>query len=354
MKKVYFTVGPSQIYPTIPKHISNALKEDILSLNHRGQEFKNLYKDTARKLKVLLNIPKDYQILFTSCGLEGMERTIQGVVEKTSFHIISGYFGKAWARYAAELGKNVLSFDLNTDNYNIDKVEIPQKAELICVTQNDTSTGIWIPPIDIEKIKKKYPEKLIAIDVVSSLPHVDINYKYVDITFFSVQKGFGLPAGLGVIILNPKALEKTEQLVKKNISIGSYHGLKNLSEKAKDFQTPETPNVLNIYLLNKVAGDILKTGIDKIRKETDEKSRLIYDFFENHNRYYPVVSSKKLRSPTTIVIYAKEESEKLRKRLADKGYIVGAGYGENKLTQIRIANFPSHNLRDLKKLLKTI
>ncbi len=206
----------------------------------------------------------------------------------------------------------------------------------------------------IYDLKKANPEKLIAIDTVSSTPYVDINFKYIDICFFSVQKGFGLPAGLCVMIASPKALEKTEKLFKKDFSIGSYHSLKNLSEKAKDFQTPETPNVLNIYLLGKVTKDMLKKGIKKIRQETDKKAIALYNFFDNHKKYQPFINDVKFRSPTSLVFDVKGESVLLRKKLAKKGFIVSAGYGDNKLNHIRIANFPAHSYKDLKQMLKYI
>lgn len=353
MKKIFFTVGPSQAYTTLYKHLNQAIKEDIVSLNHRSQEFKTLFSYTTENLKKLLNIPSNYQIFFVSSALESMERILQGCVEKYSSHIISGSFGKSWANYAQQLGKNVTRIEFDQQS-EISNLEIPKEAEIICITQNDTSTGIWIPMEDIYKLKKRYPEKLIAIDAVSSTPFVDVNYKYIDIMFFSVQKGFGLPAGLGIMIVNTKALDKTEQLIKKGVSIGSYHSLKNLSEKAKDLQTPETPNVLNIYLLNKVTKDMLRIGIDRIRQETDKKAKLLYDFFDNHKKYESFVKNLKFRSPTSLVFDVKEESEKLRKKLAKRGFIVGAGYGDNKLNHIRIANFPSHKLKDVRQMLKYI
>ncbi len=107
MQKKFFTVGPSQAYPTLTKHILAAIKENIPSLNHRGAEFKTLFKNTTEDLKRLLNIPKTYQIFFVSSALEAMERTIMSCVEKNSFHIITGSFGKSWANYGKDLGVNV-------------------------------------------------------------------------------------------------------------------------------------------------------------------------------------------------------------------------------------------------------
>lgn len=354
MKKIYFTVGPSQVYPTLYKHIKTALKENIPSLSHRGKEFKNLFHDTSEGLKKLLSIPKDHQIFFASSALECMERTIEGCVEKNSYHIISGSFGKAWANYAGQLGKKVTSFEIDPSTNTLSNINVPQNTELICVTQNDTSTGFWIPIEEIYILKNKNPKALIALDVVSSIPYVDIDFTKIDVTFFSVQKGFGLPAGLAVMIVSPRALQKVETLIKKGVSIGSYHSLKNLSEKAAQLQTPETPNVLNIYLLNKVLQDMLKIGLTKIRKEIYEKGKVLYKFFEDHKKYSAFVKNPRFRSPTTLVFDVKGESESLRKNLASKGFIVGAGYGDNKLNHIRVANFPSHNLKDVRKMLKYI
>lgn len=351
---VSFTVGPSQVYPTLYKHINKALEENIPSLNHRGFEFKKLFKDTTENLKKLLNIPENFQIFFLSSALECMERVIQSCCEKQSFHIITGAFGKAWATYTSQLGKNVYREVINMENPEVQGFKVPKEREIICITQNDTSTGFWFPMDIIYELKKQNPEKLIAIDVVSSVPFVDTDFKFIDIAFFSVQKGFGLPAGLAIMIVSPKVLEKVEQLIKKGVNIGSYHNLKNLSEKARDLQTPETPNVLNIYLFNFVIKDMLKTGLKKIRQDTEKRAKLLYEFFESHIRFAPFIKNPKFRSPTTLIFDVKGESEKLRKKLADAGYIIGAGYGDNKLNHIRIANFPSHNLKDVKLLLKLI
>lgn len=348
MKLTYFTVGPSQVYPTLYKHLDKAVKEEIASLNHRGPAFKQLFKETTENLKKLLNIPKSFQIFFVSSALESMERIILGSVQKTSFHLISGSFGKAWANYAEQLGKQVLRQQLDMDK---GLIKIPNSAELVCLTQNDTSTGVWLPLEDIYQLKKQ-SGKPVAIDTVSSTPYADIDYQYIDAMFFSVQKGFGLPPGLGILIVSEKILQKSEQLLKKGTSIGSYHSLKSLSEKAKQFQTPETPNLINIYLLNKVTKDMLKKGVKKIRQETDQKAKIIYDFFNSHKKYHPFISNPRFRSPTSIVIDVKGRSEKIRKKLIKKGFVLGAGYGDNKNNHVRIANFPAHSLKNVTQMLK--
>ncbi len=97
-----------------------------------------------------------------------------------------------------------------------------------------------------------------------------------------------------------------------------------------------------------------KKGIEKIRKQTERKAKLIYDFFDNHPTMHPHVKDKHLRSQTVIVIDTPQGSASLIATLKEQGLIVGSGYGELKDKQIRIANFPAHSLADMKKLLRTI
>jgi len=92
MQTVFFTPGPSQIYPTVEKHIKQALKDNILSLSHRGREFKSIFSESTERLRLLLGIPQEYHIMFLSSATEAMERIIQGVVKRHSFHIATGAF----------------------------------------------------------------------------------------------------------------------------------------------------------------------------------------------------------------------------------------------------------------------
>ncbi len=349
MKNLYFTVGPSKLYPKVEEYIRMAIKEQVPSLNHRGEKFHVLFTETVSLLKTLLNIPQDYQIFFITSGTEAMELMIKNTVIQKSTHLITGSFGERFYEIAKELGKKPKKM-----YWESIKKENLQSSELLCVTQNDTSTGEGISMEEIYKLKRKYKNLLIAVDCVSSLPYEDLNYKYLDGVFVSVQKGFGLPAGLGLLILSPKAIKKSQTLLKNKKSIGTYHNFPTLLSYSLKRETPETPNVLGIYLLNKVLNDMLKKGIRKIREETEEKANLIYNYFEKNNNYSIPVNDKNLRSTTTLVINVKKGSKKLLDFCKSKGIIIGSGYGVNKDKQIRIGNFPAHSLQDFKNLVKII
>jgi phosphoserine aminotransferase len=180
-----------------------------------------------------------------------------------------------------------------------------------------------------------------------------IDFTKIDFAFFSVQKGFGLPSGLGVLIINDMCMEKAVYLKSKNMT-GSYHNFISLYENAVKHQTTETPNMLGIYLLGKVCESMNRYGIDRIRKETEEKAELLYDFFDKLEILKPFVKNKADRSKTIINIETGGKQREVKTMLSDKGIIVGSGYGKFKDSQIRIANFPMHNIADVKRIITEI
>ncbi len=355
MKKsrIYFTCGPTQLYKTVPKHIKALLQNNILSVSHRGQLFMDTYRELTVNLRQLLNIPSAYQIFYLSSSIESMERTLQNCVVKNSFHLTNGAFAEKYFNMSLVLGKKAINYSfLPVEKTNLDEIKIPATSEMICVTQNETSTGVALPMTEIYRLKSRYPKKLIALDIVSSVPCVGIDFSQLDLVFFSVQKAFGLPAGLSVLVVSPSAMEKSLSMEKKGISTGSYHSFSSLKKYADRNQTVATPNVFLLFLLNRVAADFLKYPLKKIRRETHQKAALLYTYFDKHPKYHPAVSAGRFRSVTTIVVNTGADTDKIIASLAKKGMIVSRGYGRNKKTQIRIANYPSHSMNKIKLLLQ--
>lgn len=351
----YFTVGPSQLYPIVPNRINKALDEGVLSLSHRSKDFDKLFKETTHHLRSLLNIPKSYSIFFLSSGTEGMERIIQNMVSQKSLHFVNGSFSDRFYQTAKELGKNPKKIEVQYgSSFDWKHISIAKTVELACFTHNETSTGVAIEMKEVYKIKKKNPKILTAIDIVSSVPYVDIKFSMLDAVFFSVQKGFGLPAGLGVLILSPQALSKSLSLEKHKISTGSYHAFSSLKKYGDRFETPETPNVLSIFLLNEVVKDMLKKGINTICDTIDLKANMIESFVQNNKHLRYLVNKKNIRSKTIHVLKVNGGSSSLLMRLKKRGFSVSSGYGTMKQDYIRVANFPSHSLQDVKALLKAM
>jgi len=348
-----FTPGPSQLYFTVADHLRKALREGIPSLSHRSKVFEDIVIETVSGLKELLRIPEGFHIVFTSSATEVWERLIQNLVIERSTHFVNGAFSKRFYEMTLQLNRNpeliqVLEGEAFTSNL------LSSNPELIALTHNETSTGVSLSMEFINSFREKYPEALLAVDAVSSLPYPAFDFTKIDSLYFSVQKGFGLPAGLGVWIVNDRCLSKAEQMLTQGISIGTYHSLPSLISHARKNQTPETPNVLGIYLLSKVIQDLLRRGITTIRRETDYKAAILYQALEHHSQCNPFVTDKALQSKTVIVANTGKYTERLSEYLKAKGLYPGEGYGKFNTSHLRFANFPAHSKEQFELLVDSI
>ncbi|GHA75723.1 aminotransferase class V-fold PLP-dependent enzyme [Pontibacter akesuensis] len=354
--KVYFTPGPSELYPTVPQHMQEAMQQKIGSISHRSKQFQEIYARAVAGMKQLLQLPDNYEVLFLASATEVWERAIQNNVREESFHLVNGSFSKRFYETAQELGRHAQQHEAPFgQGFHVESIRVPKTAELVALIQNETSSGACMPVEEINQFREKsLGEALIYVDAVSSLPYPAFDFSKVDSVYASVQKCFGLPAGLGVWLVNDRCIAKAEAILASGASIGSYHRLPALLEKARENQTVETPNVLAIYLLGKVLEDMNSKGIQTIRQETEAKASGIYTFLEQSAIFAPAVANLQHRSKTTIVANTTMPASEVNKHLAASDMQVGSGYGKYKESQIRIANFPAHSVEQVEKLVEKL
>jgi phosphoserine aminotransferase len=156
-----------------------------------------------------------------------------------------------------------------------------------------------------------------------------------DVWFASVQKCFGLPAGLGLMILSPAALERASEIGEN----AHYNSLTVLLEHMKNYQTSCTPNVLGIFLLNRVLHHVPRIEeVDAVLRRRMEQYLSIFPTPDMK----PLVSNSRVRSVTVLAVEAEPEYlAGLKAEAKSKGMLLGSGYGKWKSNTFRIANFPA-------------
>jgi phosphoserine aminotransferase len=348
---ITFAPGPSELYFTVEDHMRQAFREGIPSISHRSKQFESFSKAATDGIRELLGVPAEYHIFFTASATEVWERATQNLTTEKTFHYVNGSFSKKFYEIAGQLGRKTEKFEVgHCEGFN---EVIATEAELIALVANETSTGVTTSANFFKQVRDKNPNALLIVDGVSALPYQTLDYNAVDSVYFSVQKGFGLPAGLGVWMVNERCVERAKQLATKQV-IGSYHSIPSfLSFEVKN-QTPTTPNVLGIYLLSKVVEDFLRRGVSIIRNETEYKSAILYQALEAHRFIKPAVQKPEWRSKTTIVAQTDLHTQNLTKLLESQGLSPGDGYGPGKQTQLRFANFPAHSKEIFEKLVDAI
>jgi phosphoserine aminotransferase len=350
---ITFNVGPSKLYPEVKQYLADAFEKNILSISHRSKEFDAISKKCLDLLHEKLNIPADYTILYTTSATESWEIISQDIVNNSAVHFFNGEFGKKWFEYAKFIIPNTVGYKFDENKtLNLDDYQIDSNVELLGFTLNETSTGTQVKTDVIESAKAKFPQSLIAIDTTSCIGGIAIDFKKFDIIYGSVQKCFGLPAGLGLLICSPKAMEKAKQ---KGVT-GRYNSLLKLAEHIKAYQTSYTPNVMGIYLLSRVLDKM--ENVNEIDKKIKKQAQEWYQFIPNLSGFHLHIENKKVQSDTVITVGSSEENvTKIKAEAKATDIELGSGYGPLKNSTFRIANFPAINsdeIQTLKGFLKNL
>lgn len=342
--KLNFYPGPSKLDPKINSYLAEAIDLNIPEYNHRSDVFRSLYQETETIVKEKLAVPENYQLFFISSATEAWEIIAQSFTHKGSFHQFNGSFGEKWRNYAHKLNTTESKeFLLN----GLPEKEILETLiDVICITQNETSNGSQVPKKYFNELSKS-PNALTCVDATSSLGGVKLPIDKIDVCFASVQKCLGLPSGLGLFICSPKAIEKGLDIDEDLF----YNSFTKLHRNRKNWETPYTPNILSIYLLNKILSQ--RDHIDQINHQTREKALRLYYYLDQHDRLSPMLSEPTIRSKTVICVTGNEKVLlEVNEKASKKAILLGKGYGKWKDSTFRIANFPSITDEEISELIQ--
>jgi phosphoserine aminotransferase len=376
-----FLPGPTALHPLVGPGMRAAEAEGLLSESHRSPRFRQSVQAMNEALRELLGIPPEYRILLVGSASEAMERIIQGTVEHRSVHLVNGAFARRMRDVAGNLGREAWSVEVpDGASFEEDRALTeagpggrwllpggedsgpgdpprpgpdPEGPELLAMTQNETSTGARIPPDRVHVLSHRARARglAVAVDLVTGWPTEGVEPARIDCGFFSVQKAFGLPAGLGVMVCSPELLERARTLQGRGVPVGGYFGLPALAAAADKSETRATPNMLAIHLLRLVSEAYARTGRDALERTALEKARRFWAGIESVAGLRPFVRDDGVRSRTVLVVEVNGGSDALRNRLADRGFMVGDGYGPWKGRHLRVANFPVQTLEMIEELV---
>lgn len=346
---ISFYPGPSRVYDAIPQYVKDAHAQGVLSMNHRSAEFMALMKKTVTLLKRKLNIPKDYTIFFTASATECWEIIAQCYITNKSFHVYNGAFGQKWFEYTHKLNSKAVALPFGRETVLNPTEGVFEGAEnILCITQNETSNGTQISNTILQSIRKKNPDHLIAVDATSSMAGIKLDFKSGDIWFASVQKCFGLPAGLGIMICSPRAIERAHMLN----HTAHYNNIVLMTAMMRNWQTSYTPNVLGIYLLMRVLEKV--KSISEIHALSVNRYKAWITVLQQASLTH-LIKNTAVHSFTVLPIQADEKIlVRLKRTARANGFLLGDGYGVLKASTIRIANFPALKETEVKTLMKLL
>ncbi|WP_039658353.1 pyridoxal-phosphate-dependent aminotransferase family protein [Clostridium tyrobutyricum] len=350
MHKKLFIPGPVEVRKDVLEKMATPM------IGHRSKEASQLQRGISDKLRKLFYTNEEI-LLSTSSGTGLLEGAIRCSTVKRAAIFSVGAFGKRWYQIAEA---NNVPADLFEEDFGkavdvdrIDKALATGKYDVLCITHNETSTGVMNPVEEISKVIKKYPEVVWCVDTVSSMAgtKIEVDKLGIDICLTSTQKAIGLPPGMSICSFSKKAVERA-----KKVKFRGYYldllSLYNYIHK-KDYQYPSTPSLSHMFALDYQLDRILEEGLENRYKRHLDMAKYVRAWAR---KYFELYSDERYLSNTVTNIKNTRNIDigELNKELGKRGFQISNGYGTLKGKAFRIAHMADFTLDDIKELINNI
>jgi phosphoserine aminotransferase len=346
-----FGCGPTLIpNETVQKLVDHG--PHLLGTSHRSKAVKDLVKEIQQGLVNYFNLPSGYEVVLGNGGATFLFDAIGlGLVQKKSTHFTCGEFSNKWFKshklipwieaeeVAAEYGTGITA-------------ENRSDADMICVTLNETSTGVMVDSLpDVDE------ETILAVDATSGGGQVPCDLSKVDLFFFAPQKVFASEGGTFVAIMSPKAQKRALEINDSDRYIPGIMNWKTAMDNAEKNQTYNTTCISALFYLNEQIKRMNAVGYEGVIAEGNKRADFIYQWATNHPKLSCYISDQKYRSNAVATIDVDESFDvtPFIKELEQRQLVYGIGsYRKLGRNQFRIALFQAISFDDIVKLTKII
>lgn len=211
-----FVPGPSNVPDRVLRAMHRA-QED-----HRSSAFPSLTNGLLHDIKPVFGAKAGRPFLFASTGTGMWEAAFINTLSPGDrvLAVRQGQFSHLFIDAAERLGLKVEAIDLEWGEA-FDPAQIGERLradgahalKAVLVVHNETATGVTN---DIAALREAMDDArhpaLLFVDGVSSIGSLEFRHDEwgVDVAITGSQKGFMMPAGLGMLCLSPKALARVE------------------------------------------------------------------------------------------------------------------------------------------------
>jgi alanine-glyoxylate transaminase/serine-glyoxylate transaminase/serine-pyruvate transaminase len=263
-----FVPGPTNI----PDRIMRAMM--VSMEDHRSPKFPELSAQLFPKLKKVFRTEHGTPFIFPSSGTGCWEAAITNTLSPGDKVLAArfGQFSHLWIEMCLKHGLDVEIVDCEwgTGIPSAKFAEIlandkNQEIKAVLACHNETATGVTSSISEVRwALNECNHPALLFVDAVSSLGSLDFKFDEwgVDMAVTGSQKGFMLPAGLGILCASKKALDKT----KSAKSSRSYFDLTDMVNSNATGYFPYTPALSLLYGLAEALNMIEEEGLDNIIK----------------------------------------------------------------------------------------
>ena len=301
--KIYnFSAGPAMIPEEVLEEIRNEISnfngshQSIMEISHRSEEFYNLLTDTKDRLKKLMNIPENYEVLFIQGGASLQFSMVpMNLLDKynKAHYIITGVWAKKAFEAASKQGEAVVLSSSEDDNYSyIPEFKEVKGSDYVHICHNNTIFGTRF------NIIPEYGEIPLISDISSSILSEPIDISKFGLLYASAQKNAGI-SGMAIVIIRKDLIKSNKEHIPTMLNYKTYYDNESL------YNTPPT---FAIYVFNLILKWIESKfeHLDKLKEINNQKANMIYKYLDSSDIFYNNVLWRD-RSITNIPFFSYDE-----------------------------------------------
>lgn len=350
MRKKLFIPGPTEVADEVLKALGGPM------IGHRSKAASDLQRGISEKLRTVFCTEQEI-LLSTSSGSGLMEGAIRSCTAKKAVVFSVGAFGDRWYKMATANGvpADIVKSELGqaTTPEMVEKALSTGQYDCLCVTHNETATGIMNPVEEIAEVVKKYPDVVWCVDAVSSAAgsKIETDKLGIDVLITSTQKALAVPPGMAACTISKKAYDRTADVPNR----GLYFDLRELYDfiQKKDYQYPSTPSLPLMYALDCQLNRMMAEGMENRYARHKEMAEFIRAWADEYFDVYP--DRRYLSNTLTVITNTRDISVgDLNKALGERGKQLGNGYGALKDKTFRIAHMGELTMDDMREITSDI
>ncbi|MCL4325869.1 MAG: alanine--glyoxylate aminotransferase family protein [Candidatus Thermoplasmatota archaeon] len=344
----FLLAGPVKMHPRVIKSML------IPSINHRGDFFKEVIKETEELFKYFFQTDGKVAII-TGSGTAGVESAISSLVKDndTVLSLTNGNFGERMATVSSLYSKNVIKQSVEwgkpIDLEMMEKTITEKNVNIVTVCHNETSSGIANPLKEIMKIAKKYGCYTV-VDGITSVGGIEIlpDEWGIDLTIVGSQKCLAAPPGIAAVAVSKNIENKLNE---RNI----YLSLKKYLKSIEGNDTPWTPSVPLFFAVREALRMVKEEGIEQRIKRTAMLASATRDAVKEWNLEILPPLEYASNTVTAIKYPASVDDKWFRETLLNKyNVVVSGGQGPLKGKIFRIGHMGITGWQDIEAGLAAI
>eukprot|EP00871_Galdieria_phlegrea_P003408 jgi/Galph1/4068/GphlegSOOS_G2777.1 len=342
--------GPTNV----PDRILRAMHRN--SEDHRSPDFPLLAKKVLEDMKKVFGTTQGRSFIFPASGTGAWEAALTNTLSKGDkiIAVRFGQFSHLWIDMMQRLGLNVTVLDVEwgegvpetllEQHIQTDK---SHQYKAVCIVHNETTTGVTTDIAVVRHILNRCEHPaLLMVDGVSSIASIPFKMDewQVDLAITGSQKGFMLPAGLGMLCASPKALQATKTSNLNRI----FFSFDDMIVNNDAGYFPYTPSIPLLYGLTESLNMLFEEGLDNVYARHHRLAEGVRKAVQAWG-LKPCCKDKRLYSDTVTAVVVPEGFDAQQViRIAYEKYNLSLGAG---LMKVRGRVFRIGHLGDLNELM---